>query len=1477
LTELKQLDEISSYAREAELGKEAARLIWDDAQDVEEILDPHTPAFANALIDELAAALAGSPGTIKKFMHSAAEAAKGLNVDQFQGLIEVIQNADDVQATEVRFGLREKNGGKQLLIVHNGLPVTCQQVLAMALPFLTTKTNRSDQRGRFGIGLKTLQRIADAIYIHSAPYHFSGNQISFGRVDEEPSLPDFYEPATDTLIVLDLKASFDEKDLKAWFDAWDDDGLIFLSCVSRFRWCTIKGETTSEKTLAFGAWEESEFHQLHNEISGIRRRRVEAGQQAWTVWKAELNVPSHLHPAHKTRSETTEISIAVPDLSTQGSIYIGFKTRVPVGLTMSLDAQFDPSTAREELIENDWNNWLIERCADVLADIATGLLIANPKEAWSLVPLEEEHLGNEKDRWLRGKFSTASERVRNEIGVNASIVVGQECVPLHDLAYEEAILSGLIGVPEVEALFQKKRAVPMSVRDDSGRWRAALDELGVSSTVGTGELLDGFARNLFVDKDPPWWVEAATLLIANHSKKDDLYKIPFWLSDDYRPLRCQKQTDTARPFILGGAISGFSIRWKLLDRLHPEYGLSDLDGQILSWLSKNVAFKITADAVTELGAFAEKFSAEPVAIDDEGLREIRDRFDELSDQNVGDLGNRVGAALLLDGYIYKGGKAQKQKISPTDAYLCKTLDGDNPHWPVAAGTLSGIKWIGARYEEQLKTGASRIKRRRQDGTISRGPRKFLMLLGAECTPRIVRTGVVRWGNPTRIRDLRARGAEQVPYDLTSPDMERVLVALTRMTKKDAKVKSPALLRALSRNWDRVYSGRKAVPSQHVARVYTYNQGEVAASWLIALREMEWVAIGRGQLVLPSEAVIKSSETQTLYSTSSFVLGIDLPSEIGPDIAATLGLVTAVRVSDLVSHLREIRDGHKAIDQAHVMQIYRNIARNCPKIVSWNTRIGDVSAQDLRAKFCQDDGLIYLGDRIWRRPTDLFQGKDIFHDRHRFVPGGYTYASFWSALDIREPSLDDCISFLKSCANCKCDVHTTAALIDVYRYMEPLLPSAERRQKERIKTLPLICFEKWESLRPIYFVENQELRNELSKKLPSHRFWTPPCDTGDLPFLVSMFSVTKLSPNLNINDNIEIALEQGENLRARFGHAVDFLSNELVRNDAPTREKISLGWDQLKSIPLYIYDHPITVQARDDALSSVVVMVKLKALLVNDPVGLHAWEDALPLRDYGGHAIASLFPAESRRKVEAEWVVAWQESQENISEGIRLASDEALAVALEEQAGKINSSPKGKIKVTPPASRVSGIKPRTLKESVGSVAGAIVIPGSPPQPVETGARRSLIKTPPVPSRLGSTTSLPAPIAYTNADLEQRGWEILVYALNTSQDEQLVDFRKKHGVGADGAINWKTFVELKATGRAAQSSVEMSNAEYERAKERGINFILALVSGLETDEKCEVRLIMDPANRASVRPINGIRLVGLTEAPSIVINFDEGENL
>jgi hypothetical protein len=647
---------------------------------------------------------------------------------------------------------------------------------------------------------------------------------------------------------------------------------------------------------------------------------------------------------------------------------------------------------------------------------------------------------------------------------------------------------------------------------------------------------------------------------------------------------------------------------------------------------------------------------------------------------------------------------------------------------------------------------------------------------------------------------------------------------------------------------------------------------VTATWLSELRETEWMAVGNGERVRPAEAVIRSSETQALYSTFAFDLQ---PGDISPAVAKALHLITDVRVGDLIGHVEGLRDRSEHVDEAHLLQIYRNIADRCPSLPApaWNAAIGELTVQDVRKRFSNGSGLIHVGAGQWKRPDEVRTGKDIFHDRQRFVPGGQSQENLWLTLGVRKPDLGDCIAFCRNLAGGENDIKANSALIDVYRYMEPLVTSAEARHRKRLRTLPVACGNDWVLDRPIYFIEDDELRSALAAALRQNRFWTPPCDARDLGKLATAAGITRLKPSLTVKGDKIRASELGEMQRMRFGRAIDHLSDELARNDPLTREKMAVGWDTLKISPLFLYDSMIPIQVDDTQLSPVPVSVRLRAIIGTAPLELHLTEETIGDREYGGRAIGSLFPAEVRRKIGAEWVLAWQKSLDRPPDSIRLASDEEHIEALEQQAAKIRAAPKVKIKVSVPASRKSVAPPRTLKETVGPVAGVTVKQGSPLPANKAAPSPALVSAAPMPKAMETESMQTAVIAYTNADLEHRGWEILEPVLSTSSEPLLVDFRNRHGVGADGAIDWKTFVEMKATGHDPQSSIELSNAEYERAKERGMDFILALVSGLETGHKDQVRLIFDPARHASLRPVNGFRLVGLLDAPCIVINFEE----
>jgi hypothetical protein len=197
---------------------------------------PLTREFAQTALDELVQLQRGTAGVLREVLEGAAMSAEQLNVESFHGLIEIVQNADDLGASEVRVAIRQLGSHARLLIVHNGERVHLHHVIAMTLAFVSTKRDDSRAKGRFGIGLKTLGRLGESLTVHCAPYDFTieGNRV-------EPSEParlvsGFYDPSsTDTLLDLRLRDRFDADEFKAWFGALGPESLLFLDAVRCLR------------------------------------------------------------------------------------------------------------------------------------------------------------------------------------------------------------------------------------------------------------------------------------------------------------------------------------------------------------------------------------------------------------------------------------------------------------------------------------------------------------------------------------------------------------------------------------------------------------------------------------------------------------------------------------------------------------------------------------------------------------------------------------------------------------------------------------------------------------------------------------------------------------------------------------------------------------------------------------------------------------------------------------------------------------------------------------------------------------------------------------------------------------------------------------------------------------------------------------------------------------------------------------------
>ena len=501
----------------------ASKVLARDKTDLP--VDPRDPRFASEYILECDRLLAATPLLLQDALESAGHAAEGTNVDPYQGVVEVLQNAEDRSARNVRVMLREAPSGQQMLIAHDGLPVEYGHVLAMILPFVSTKRDDADQRGRFGIGLKTLRRICTDIQVHGSPYHFgSGAAVSIVEHAPEPPVPNFYDPTLDTLLVLDLERDFDRQRFEAWFAEWSDDGLIFLDHVRRFAFHHDAQTVTAHETKATG-WNDVQV--VGGELVRLERRTVTAGGRRYLVHRGVVAVPYEQERFHKRTGTTTAISVATAGVEEAFGLFVALRTRIPTALPYAFDAQFDPIASREGIQDNKWNSWLLHQLGHVLAEAATSAIADERSLAWNLIAVPGE--GLREDRWPSNALDEALEFARTKFAALVRFDTAKDRT-LAAIAYEAATLSALLDESDVAALAPDHLSLVEKLRDRRGRWRTVLDALAIARRLEPSDLIGGMASGLFSGKHDEWWVEAVAAL-AGSCEPTQLLGASIWRTD----------------------------------------------------------------------------------------------------------------------------------------------------------------------------------------------------------------------------------------------------------------------------------------------------------------------------------------------------------------------------------------------------------------------------------------------------------------------------------------------------------------------------------------------------------------------------------------------------------------------------------------------------------------------------------------------------------------------------------------------------------------------------------------------------------------------------------------------------------------------------------------------------------------------------------------------------------------------------------
>ena len=1489
-----------SGAESISRAEEAAEFLFNtrDAS-AEAIYEPRNSLEANAAVQKLGRLFEDLPGVAARMLEGSGGSAGLLSSDRLQGLGEIVQNANDAGATQVRLLLTPN----ALLITHDGSPVRLHHLLGFATPWISTKGDDPTAIGRFGIGLMTLRALSETMEVHCPPYHVQIGEPAIISPIGRPELPAGFQEFSWTTLRIPLEdGAISSDELIEWLDRWDDAALLFLRNVLRVTLVGPRGETVRELTLSRD--DDKEIAVSTSAVVGaVSRHHAKARDgRSWAVYSADVQSRQGLSRARKSTGPTTPVSVALPLGSVQsGMVYAGLPV-AQADSTLFVESQFDPLTNRLDFADNEWNRALVPLVAEVWSHAALDLFRRDPKVAWLAMPTSASDEVGSRLSLVESLEEAITRRASQWLASHLSFqTLEQGTVPLSELAVEERPLESILTETEIARLADLPATLPSAVRDEYGRWRAVLEDwrsagADLPELVSVEEALD-----LMGDETRP---ADSTIALAAVALDEDL-------GDILLGLRCVVAHDgkhlvppnSNSPNAVASEATPLALQLGLVTLLHDAYLSGDeAANKVLAWLEKSGALLDSSDdraLVYRLAAAGQSGRRLESPLTDEQAQALRAAFELMDPDERSEVGADVGRAVLLEAYTYDGENESVKNAHPADAYLPGRIDRETDSFAVAAGQTPGLVWISGKYVDVLRSPA---------GRSGIGALRFLRILGAETAPRVrqhpqlesryssdPRRGLSRYtlgGPEARESEMRKRDATYTLQDYDSPDLQAVVEDISHeRRKRDRRRRAAALLATIGRAWDRRLSEFAEVESAY-DHFYWHEKGRIRAYWLWQVGDIAWLDDESGTPRRPVELRVRTPGNIAIYGENSpNYLHRELHKLDRQAVFSAIGVSGDPSRSELVDRLRRLRDasseGEATLTDSDLHReaaiVYKALAHDLESTTSRS----DLSSNQLRGEFQKGQGLL-LTNLGWLPPRGVLAGPSIFRDYAAFVPQVEGSESLWEVLNLRKPSPSDCLEVIQKIASKRHapDIDDEAILLETLRALASHYREGNTVNSRRLSALALWTSKDWirnrTHDRPVYATDDPILANGLRDQIP---LWEPGGELEQFESLLNPMRVKQIgTADAEVIDPTlaEVNIDATE----LFQNALRLLEEDLARNDPELAESIRAPWETLRGFDVRV--HPSLRLRVDVDSKGYVSEIDAKvddaraSMFIKDP-------SVLPRVTGGGRALAELFEGNARRIAQA-----WRAACDQAEEGI-----EARRLELAQQRDERDRARREQ----EISSRTSAFQDRTAAK-----AGTRILPfggtrgtrRAGPKAIDLGSPRILVDTTSLkivnpqgriekgtsiarPQKGGggglvdpSPTSTPprnrTPIrGYSDKDREDVGME-LVHMLLSSDHEEIKDLRAQRNVGADAVDDMKRFYELKVIAGAEPDRVDLTISEVQRAMSDD-KFFLIVVSGLEgVDASPKARVFVDPLNQLQ-RTYNGsITLSGVRNAKgSLVYEF------
>jgi len=1454
-----------------EMGLEAARYLYDNWDSEAAFDGQFTGEFAEAFIDEIAAIQTERAQSVDRVSSKRAGRSAGqLTEQEFREILEVLQNAEDEAAEYFSVVLARSGGNRELLFVHNGNRVSAPNVLSMSGSYLTGKEDDAEAIGKFGIGLKTLQRLGPSVEVHSAPYHWSFVDGDVTRIEPAQEMPGVYDPkSAETLIRVRLKGKFAPDDLFEWFTATDSRTLLFLQNIKKFVYRELGAKPRSlERYLTeTGA---------HEYALTVGRRQAQCREavvssesgQSWRQYTVELPTAKQRRQG-KLAGPSVRLGIAVPATSQPGLLFTGLPTSEGVALPFDIGGPFESVVSRERIdTSSPWNEWLLVEMRKFVQALALRKLLECPRDAWPLIGLQSDVVQHQPGKWLLGKMQSFVEQMQRAISF-AEIVLPDQRIRVRDLSYESLGLQSVLQPEDVEAARPGSRSLPAVCRDE-GRWRGVLAEIHPRGELTADEALTLFEHAAASAKTASWFIALAAAAIDAGAGDQLFAHRSVLLSNGEHIAPCR---DGDGGLLVSKVLSGTDLvtRLSLARQIHSAYSDKGKAAEaVRSFLVDRGAFSDEHSADGVLRALAGK-KDEPVAVSDDDLRELAVFLAEASSTVAAALSHDLGMAVTVDGFEWVGGKRSLRQVRPAEAYLPPAMDKEG--WATAAAQTEGLRWIHPRYAKLKQFGGTEI-----------GARKLFRRVGAEIAPRLHRPNTLRWNHGDKgydigwhdrpelwertrqaIFDRTGDWAEVLTDDWTSDDLLAVAKDISESKViGERRERARALIKALERAWSRLYEDKSESLALYVVRKWYSTEHSMPTGWVARLADIAWLSdcARHPSPVAPIHTRIRSDANASVYGNDASAYAFELgPEDAESPVVRALGIGGLPRASEHLEALRALKASQRKIAWNDVAHHYVALSSMCPARPTGRAEVDDITVSRLTRSFGVEK-LLWCG--AWLSPGAAYRGEVLFPGEAAFVPEDEAFARLWEALGVKSPSASECVQYLKAWASAGTTPENLGeALPRTYRALSELIEHNSRVTKD-LKKLPVWVGDRWTRARPVYYSDSEVFARTLSGSAVP--MWAVPCALYSLGSLPEHLGLELLSPG-----SFAVKARGGTNsvydeaTSTAFTRATELMREFVSQLMPPLYAGISdSAWDSLAASTVELVPQ-LTLEGRVGTKRTSIQATahydqSQKAFYFEHP-------SQIGRRDLGGALVADAFDVElaERLQLSLAWVDAWQRAGQG---------EEQVFFPYRRRPGYIEGeivpdSPPG-----PPVPGISGRRRVNKKADARPSSERRLVdvdtlqtvthrpPGAPPEgELVTGPIEVVVGNPRSANtgRDGSGTSGKSAASYTPFDRETAGLRILQKAL-AERGVELEDTRNQP-TGADCVGTDGRYYELKVHAGAATGPLQMMGSQVLQARELGDRYVLAIVENVEGGQaNPRVTLIPSPLTVLKVHPLGKTEVTG-----------------